>query len=459
MQIARNVKFTKYQCSKKRNNYFLELTIIVAFIIVSSLSNYQYFPGSVECNSIPISTKAEFNNISNFAESNSNNNQFDKTKLNTDFVTSSSNERKPTRLDANENELVQIEELSVGPSSNSHSLDLPRQHTANEQQITSPHVDRILNAETFQANDLVNLLDLQQEHHENHNQKQKQQQKQNQQNQFQNDDSFGDFLNANAKRRARSIESDVGYEGNGNFGNSGISESDISDFIPDNNVQNNDENAEFDQEQQDNNDALPLASSSMIDPSQSEREAQASSQADFVNRLAMEDQQRKQNEMQTAQAQHVAKAIEDQQAALTRQHDILMKQQLDEALNDSVNDRAWRRSLTGGSSRRDEAESSSASTRRGLASNPSDTIYFSDHLDNSSPNTSGFQLGESNSIRSVNSNPGSANEHDDGDYEDDFSPAEASNNDESYDLAPAAQHHSYGAHYGALHKHQGKYYQ
>lgn len=352
-----------------------------------------------------------------------------------DIATSSSNERKPSRLDANESELVQIDQTTS--ANQSPSLSSSTDNHDNEQ-IKSPQIERtnlnnVQHQETFQANDLVNLLDLQHEHH-----------------QHDHHDTFAE-LNANAKRRARSISE--GFDANEMLE---AETDDLPEFI----------DGSFDQSDglgENTNDVLGSMSPSIVDSVQKDREAQASSQADLVNRLAMEDQQRKQFEMQTAQARHVARAIEDQHAALSRQHDILMKQQLDEALNDSDNDREWRKTLgnqrqsSSTSASSPEAELSSASGDS-LTSNTSDTIAFSDQADLSDSTGSDFQSGESKTVTNKQNDGGendSASDDDDGD----FGPAVASNWAEHYDLAPAAQHHSYGSHYGALHKHQGKYYQ
>lgn len=105
-----------------------------------------------------------------------------------------------------------------------------------------------------------------------------------------------------------------------------------------------------------------------------------------------------------------------QQLELTRRLELPTRRQFHDAINDDENDREWRKSL-------EEAS----------AANEPDV----EHL-------SAADAGASDKL---------------GPNEDDEFEPDASNLDMTFDLHPAAQHHSYGSHYGSLNKHHGKYYQ
>lgn len=145
---------------------------------------------------------------------------------------------------------------------------------------------------------------------------------------------------------------------------------------------------------------------------------QETSESELADQVALEEQVRSQRDLIEAQAASDAQAIREQQSALARQHELLSRRQFREAIRDSPEDLRWRLS---------------SEELRGSPSNVFDTIQFSDELE--------WPIGRSK-----------------GEDDDKFE-IDASKLDTSFDLSPAAQHHSYGAHYGSLHKHQGKYYQ
>lgn len=104
----------------------------------------------------------------------------------------------------------------------------------------------------------------------------------------------------------------------------------------------------------------------------------------------------------------VASSKNRQQLELTRRLELPTRRQFHDAINDDENAREWRKSLE------------EASVTNALEPDSSDRLDSND--------------------------------------DDEFEP-DASNLDMTIDLHPAAQHHSYGSHYGSLNKHHGKYYQ
>lgn len=154
---------------------------------------------------------------------------------------------------------------------------------------------------------------------------------------------------------------------------------------------------------------------------QQERVTNQNEPVELADKLALEEQQRLQSEIISDLAVSEAKAIRDQRKALTRQAEILTRDQFHDAINDEENDQRWRRSLE----QANEQESSS----------PSDLVKK-------------FQSSSSADYDDEASDP-----------DDDNIDQDASNLNNYYDLSPAAQHHNYGSHYGSLHKHLSKYYQ
>lgn len=374
--------------------------------------------------------------------------------------------QKPSRLDANENELMTIE-LDT-PTAEVISVKLPKVGTQSQSsssslesraQAPAPEV-----AESFQPSDLMNLLDLQQQHH--------------QQTDHNSEPSGIDTL-INAKRLARSINR---FDGAGYAGVD--SESDSPQILDTNENMVDDGLVQLEapsQQQQQQRSELTA----------SEREAR--DRADLINRLALEDQQRKQDQMQSAQEQHVARAIRDQQAALNQQQNILMKQQLDEALNDSENYREWRRSLHQNSPNSqptnnnnnnnpqeqaathinsyepaldDDSDESDSQEDIDSASSSSTAddgsirdVLSGPRSNNESPETKSFLSEESRRISTNMKKRSPISEQEDDDNNDNEQAEEASNLNQNYDLITSAQHHNYGSHYGSLHKHQSKYFQ